>query len=143
MKRITVSLGIMFVLAFLLAVPTSVQALDIELKEGMTQGDFAIWLVKAIGAENKPESKLPPAYGAEEAIKFLTDLGAAPEEGWQKGEEATKELLASLLEDPEEGANLSWDELVEKVRDRIQDIFDERKLGVFRVLAPTPSLPAV
>lgn len=140
MKRITLSLGILvFVFGLFLALPTTSYAQKTELKEGMTQGDFAMWLVSAIGAE----SKLPPAYGAEEAIKFLTDLGAIPEEGWQKGEEMTKELLTNLLEDPKEGANLSWDELVKKVRDHIQNIFDKRKLGVFRVLSSTPSLPAV
>jgi hypothetical protein len=129
----------MFVLALLLGVPPSVQALDIELQEGMTQGDFAMWLVQAINAQ----SKLPPAAQAEDAIKFLTELGSIPEGGWQKDEPMTKELLASLLEDPEEGANLSWDDLVDEVRERIQEIFDERKLGVFRVLSATPSLPAV
>lgn len=139
MRREIVSWGSAFVLALFLAFPGISQAQDIELKEGMPQGDFAQWLIKAIDAQ----SKLPPAADAKDAMDYLTQLGSIPEGGWQKDETMTNELLASLLEDPEEGANLSWDELVDKVREHVQNIFDERKLGVFRVLAPTPSLPAV
>ena len=138
MRTHFVSMGILFVLGLLLVMPATSQAQEIELKEGMTQGDFALWLVKAIGAQ----SKLPPAGQAEDAIYFLTQLGSVPEGGWQKGEALTKEALASLL-DEEGAANLSWDDLVGKARDHIQKIYDERKLGVFRVLSSTPSLPAV
>ena len=86
-----------------------------------------------------------PAAGPVEAIKFLTDqLALVPEGGWQKDGPLTKEALTSLLEKPEEGANLSFDELVEKVLKRVRDKFQEinKKQAVFRVLAPTPSLPA-
>lgn len=138
MRSRNMSLGILVCLAIFLALPVTLQA-EVELAEGMTQGDFALWLVDAIGAK----SKLPPAADAKDAVDFLTQLGSIPEGGWQKDEPMTKELLASLLEDPEEGAGMSWDELVDSVRKRIQEIFDERKLGVFRVLSPTPSLPAV
>jgi len=138
MRGQILSLGLVGFLALFLTLPVTLQA-EIELQEGMPQGDFAMWLVDAIGAK----SKLPPAADAKDAIDFLTQLGSIPEGGWQKDEPMTNELLASLLEDPEEGANLSWEELVDKVRSRIQEIFDERKLGVFRVLSTTPSLPAV
>ena len=138
MRRHILSLGILFVVGVLFfSGPATLQA-QVELKEGMTQSDFALWLVDAIGAM----SKLPPAATGEDAIKFLSELGAAPDGGWKKDEPISNEVLASLLEKPEEGANLSFDDLVGKVRDRIQKIFDERKLGVFRVLAPTPSQPA-
>ena len=136
MRKRTVSLGLLFVLALFFAFPISSQAQ--ELKQGMTQGEFAQWLIKAIDAQ----SKLPPAYGAEEAISFLTQLGSIPEGGWQKNQEMTTQALASLLEKPEEGANLSWDDLVAKVRDHIQQIFDKKKLGVFRVFSTTGSQPA-
>lgn len=139
MRSHTLSLGIFLFSGILLtSLPATLHA-QIELKEGMTQGDFALWLVNAVGAM----SKLPPAATSEDAINFLTQLGTVPEEGWQKNELLTNEVLASLLEDPEEGANLSFEELVDKVRARIQNIFEERRLGTFRVLAPTPSQPAV
>lgn len=150
--------GVLCVIALLLALPGSVLAQEVELKEGMTQGDFALWLIKAIQPElqnlSEPEHAsvkpsvnflVNPAADAEDAVKFLTDqLGLVPEGGWQKKEVLTKEALASLLEKPEEGANLSFDELVEKVLKRVRDKFQEinKKQTVFRVLAPTPSLPS-
>lgn len=142
-------MGFAFVTALLLALPNAAQAEIVELKEGMTQGDFALWMVQAIGALQK----LPPGAKGEEAIQFLggqpdprsgqsTGLGIIPEGGWKKDEPITKELLATLLEKPEEGANLSWDDLVQKVTERIQKLFDNRKLAVFRVMSSnTPSLP--
>ena len=126
MRRLILPLGILF-LGLFLALPANSHA-QIELQEGMTQGNFALWMVNAIGAM----SKLPPAATSEDAIKFLTGLGFVPEGGWQKGEPMTKEALASLLEEGEDVSNLSWDDLVQKVWNRIQAIFDERRLGVFR-----------
>lgn len=140
------SAGVLLVTALLSALPGLLFAEEqaIELKEGMKQGDFALWLVKAIEATSEL-SKQNPAYTAKDAINFLTGLGAIPDpdKGWQKDEPMTKELLANLLEKPEEGANLSWDDLVEKVQKHIRMIFDKKKLGVFRVLAPTPSQPPI
>lgn len=138
MTRRTVAVVLLFVSALLLTFPISSFAQ--ELKEGMTQGQFALWLVKAIGAS----SKLPPAPGPEDAIKFLTQLGSVPEGGWKKNEVMSKEALISLLEDPKDGEGLSWEELVTKVRDYIQKIFDKRRLGVFRAQASgTASAPGV
>lgn len=149
MKRNALCLGLSFVIALFLAFPSPSKAEIAELKEGMTQGDFALWMVQAIGALGK----LPPGAKGDDAIKFLggnidprsgqsSGLGIIPEGGWQKDDPMTKELLTGLLEDPKDGAGLSWDDLVDKVRKRIQSIFDNRKLGVFRVTAATPSLPA-
>jgi len=130
-------MGILLVFVLFLAAPATLQA-QIELQDGMTQGDFALWLVSAIGAQ----TKLPPAATGEDAIDFLTGLGVIPEGGWQKNEAVTNEMLASLLEDAD-AAGLSFDELVEKVREHVQQIFDERMLGVFRAQSSgTPSVPA-
>lgn len=137
MKGKIVSLGILFFLGLFLAVPLTSQA-EVELKEGMSQGDFALWIVKAIGAQ----TKLPPAATGEDAIKFLTSLGIIPEGGWQKDEALSNEALVSLSDDPE-AANLSFDELVEKVRENVQNLFNETALGVFRAQSSgTPSTPA-
>ncbi len=138
MKRIILSLGILvFAFGLFLAFPATSHAQP-ELSEGMSQGDFALWLVKAIGAQ----SKLPPAAGSEDAIEFLTKLGVIPEGGWQKNEPISKELLASLLDD--EGAeNLSFEELVARVRVHVQNIYNDKILGVFRAQSSgTPSVPA-
>lgn len=139
MRRHIVSLGILlFAFALLMTVPATSQA-QVELKEGMSQGDFALWLVNAIGAAGK----LPPAATGEDAIAFLSGLGVIPEGGWQKDEAVSNELLASLLEDPDSATGLSFDELVEKVRTRVQQLFDEKMLGLFRAQSSgTPSVPA-
>lgn len=137
MRRQYVSLGILFFLGLFLALPATSQA-EIELKEGMTQGDFALWLVKAIGAQ----TKLSPAATGDDAIKFLTSLGIIPEGGWQDDEVITNEILAGLLDDPDT-ASSSFDELVEKVRQHVQDIFSETTLGVFRAQSSgSPTAPA-
>lgn len=145
-----------FVLALFLALPGTLQAQDIELKEGMTQGDFALWLVKALGAQNhflqagetNPKAAVNllvnPAAGPEEAIKFLTELGSVPEGDWKKNEPITTEWLAGLLEKPEEATNLSFDDLVAKVLEEVRGKFQaiDKKQAVFRVLGATPSQPA-
>lgn len=141
MRRFIVSVGLLFAFALFLSFsfyPSTLQA-EVELAEGMTQGDFGLWLVKAVGAQ----AKLPPAATGEDAIAFLSGLGVIPEGGWQKDELITNELLAGLLSDSEGSSNLSFDELVEKVRQHVQSIFDEAQLGVFRAMSSgTPSVPA-
>lgn len=157
MRRYILCLSVLVSLALFLAFPVALQA-EVELEEGMTQGDFAFWLITAIqpqlqaltsgqhaGVAASVNFLLNPAAGAEEAIKFLTDqLALVPEGGWQKDEPLANEALASLLEDPEEGAGLSFDELVEKVLRRVEEKFQEigKKQATFRVLSATPSLPA-
>ena len=163
-RQLYMSTGAIFLLTFLFAFPNlshaqeSEQAEGTELHEGMTHGQFAFWLIKAIqpqlqalpagqhaGVAASVNFLVNPAAGPEEAITFLTDqLALVPEGGWQKDESLANEALASLLEKPEEGEGLSFDELVEKVLKRVQDLFQKinKKQAVFRVLAPTPSLPA-
>lgn len=157
MKRLGVSLGVLFVFALFLVSPMLSQA-EVELAEGMTQGDFALWLITAIqpqlqglpagqhaGVTASVNFLLNPAAGAEDAIKFLTDqLALVPEGGWQKDEPLTNEALGSLLEEPEEGEGLGFDELVEKVLERVRGKFQEinKKQAVFRVFSATPSVPA-
>lgn len=153
------STAVIFLSAFLFALPNALHAQEIELKEGMTQGDFAFWLIKAIqpqlqalpagqhtGVTASVNFLVNPAAGPEEAITFFSALALAPlEKGWQKDEPLTNEVLASLLEKPEEGQGLSFDELVEKVLNRVRERFQEinKKQAVFRVLSSTPSQPAV
>lgn len=154
------STTVIFLLAFLFTFPSVSPAQEeVELKEGMSQGDFAYWLIKAIqpqlqglqpgqpaGVAASVNFLVNPAAGSEEAIQFLTDqLALVPEGGWLKDEVLTKEALASFLEKPEDGQGLSFDELVEKVLERVREKFQaiSKKEGVFRVLSSTPSLPSV
>ena len=102
--------------------------------EGMTQGDFALWLVKEVGAL----AKLSPAATGQEAIDFLKSLGLSPEEGWDANKPVTKKFLASLLGDPD-AENLSFDDLVAKVRDFVQNLFNDPNRAVFRAGASSAS----
>ena len=113
-------------LLFLLAMGTPVYAT--ELKEGMTQGDFALWLVREAGAFRK----LPPAAQGQDAIDFLVSLGVAPDAGWDVDDPVTKEFLASLLGDEEDVSALTFEEFVSKVRDFLRSRLSDRRLGVFR-----------
>ena len=138
MKRYILSAGILLIVfGLFFAFPATSHAQE-ELQEGMSQGDFALWLVKAIDAQ----TKLPPAATGEDAVAFLTKLGIIPEGGWQKDETITNELLTSLL-DGEEGTGQSFDELVEKVREHVKNAFNQKTLGVFRAQSSgNPSAPA-
>lgn len=129
MKSSTMRVGVLLVLlASFISFTGIAQAAEEGIaQEGMSQGDFALWLVKAVGAQ----SKLPPAATAEDAIAFLTKLGIVPEEGWDKDSELSKETLASLLDDDGAG-DLGFDGLLEKVREHVQNIFNETAaLGFF------------
>ena len=85
-----------------------------------------MWLVKAAGAL----SKLPAAATRDDAIKFLTKLGVVPEAGWKKDDKISKEFLLSLLGD-KDAENLSFDDLVKKVEERVTTLFNQSILGFF------------
>lgn len=132
MKGKVILLILLSISVLTFALPMTSQAAD--LAEGMTQGDFALWLVKEIGAL----SKLPPAAQGQDAIDFLISLGIAPEDGWSKDEPVTKEVLASLL-DGEDAANLSFEELVDAVTEHVETLLSDRQLAVFKATNPTAS----
>ena len=120
---------------FLFLLPTISHA---DITQESTQGEFALWLVKAIGAQDK----LSPAASADDAIEFLTKLGVIPEGGWKQDEKITKELLGSFLDDPNlDLANTSFDDLLKKVIDHVKSVFDDRKLAIFGVTSASSSVP--
>ena len=130
--RKKISWGIILAIILSFNTPAISHAAETELAQGMTQGQFALWLVKVIGAlEN-----LPPAADEQDAIEFFERLGIVPEGGWDRDAELTREVLASLLDDPEEGAGLSFEELAQKVAGYVQGIFNslEPETGNFRVM---------
>ena len=141
MRRFIVSSGMLSAFEIFISFsfyPATSQA-EVELAEGMTQGDFGLWLVKAVGAQ----AKLPPAASGEDAIAFLSGLGVIPEGGWQKNEAISKEFLSSLLDKKDEASGLSFDDLVQKVREHVESTFNNKMLGLFRAQSSgTGSVPA-
>ena len=130
MRRHILSLGILLLSGiFLTSLPaTSSYAQSGLPSEEWTQGDFALWLVKAADAM----SKLPAAATGVDAIKFLNALGITPEGGWKKDEKLTKEFLLSLLGDDSKGAEgLSFEELINKVTDRVTFTVSQWNEGFF------------
>lgn len=106
--------------------------------QDMTQGQFALWLVKAIGAQ----SKLSAGAGETEAIDFLRRLGVVPEDGWMEDSKITKKFLIDLLGDGS-SEKLSFDDLVQKLREHVQNIFDNTDLGIFRAFGTGASASAL
>ncbi len=126
MKVKWASLSLLILVAFILALPGISSA---ALEEGKTtQGEFALWVIQEVGAL----SKLPPAPMGQDAIDFLVSLGIAPEKGWKKDQPIDKDFLRSLLGEDKDTKNLSFDELVAKVRDHLTSILSDRHLAVFK-----------
>ena len=127
--------GMMKILLLALIVCFSTSSvLHAEIKEGMSQGDFALALVKAIGAL----AKLPSGANGQDAIDFLIRLNVQPKEGWKKDAVITKQFLASLLGD-DSAASLDFDSLIMRVRDDVLGRFNDQNLGVFRAYSSSAS----
>ncbi len=131
MRRHILSLGLLFVVVvgfFVTALPTTSFAESGVPTEEWSQGQFALWLVKAAGAL----SKLPPAGTGTDATNFLSRLGVVPEGGWKKDEKITKEFLLSLLgDDSKDAANLSFDDLIKRIQDRVNLLVSQWHEGFF------------
>lgn len=91
-------------------------------QEGVAQGDFALWLVKAAGAEGN----LPPAALQEDAMKYLRDLGIQPKDGWDKDAKLTKKDLIYMLGlEKKEGEAKTWNELVMALVDFLVNLLNQ------------------
>ena len=123
-----------FALFALFAMIAPFAGLAAKVTPDMTQGQFALWLVQAIGAMDK----LPPAATADDAINFLLQLGVYPEGGWKKDSIINNEFLASLLGD-DSLSSLSFEELIDRIVDQVEGLFNESHLGVFRGFASSSS----
>jgi len=134
MKSSTLKIGLAAMLALFIGFSTTAQAAVPELSENMTQGQFAVWLVHAVGAA----SKLPAAPTEQDAIDFLKKLNVQPSDGWQKDEVITKKFLASILGD-ESLEGLSFDELIARIRAFVEGRFSDAKLGIFRAFGSSAS----
>lgn len=131
MRRHILSWGVLFFFIvgfFVTAAPTTSLAQSGAPTEEWSQDQFALWVVKAAGAI----SKLPPAATGSDAIAFLTKLGVIPEDGWKKDEKMTKEFLLNLLGDDSEGAEgLSFDDLIQRIQDRVNTLVNQWHEGYF------------
>jgi hypothetical protein len=87
-----------------------------EPTEGMTQGEFAMWLVEEAGLQGQ----LPPAALQSDAMTLLSNLGIQPEGGWNADAEITTGDLAYMLGISEsEAAGQSLAELAEALVDAV------------------------
>ena len=130
--RNPIKTALSFIMVCLVA--TSAMAAVPELSEKMTQGQFALWLVNAVGAS----SKLPAIPTEQDAVDFLMKLNISPKDGWKKNAPITKEFLASLLGD-DNASKMDFNDLVAKVRDHAMSLFDNTDLGAFRAFSTSAS----
>ena len=134
MKTSPLKIGLTTLLACFISFSAVANAAIPDLKEDMTQGQFALWLVNAIGAS----SKLSAAPTEQEAIDFLKKLNIIPEDGWDKDTVITKAFLASLLGD-DSAANLDFKDLIAKVREYADSVFNDANMGIFRAFGSSAS----
>ncbi len=133
MKTNVFKIGLAAILACFISISTASAAVP-DLSENMTQGQFALWLVAAVGASDK----LPASATEQDAIDFLTKLNIQPAEGWKKTEVITKAFLASLLGD-DSAASLDFSELIERVKNMVDGIFNDVHSGLFRAFSSSGS----
>ncbi len=131
-SRLKLTVALIMLVSLVSGVATA--AATPELSEKMTQGQFAVWLVQAIGAS----SKLSAAPSEQQAIDFLTKLNIQPKDGWSKNTVLTKQFLASLLGD-DSAANLDFKALVARLRDYVSNLFRDADQAIFRVFGSSSS----
>lgn len=107
-----------------------------KITEGMKQGEFAMLLIKELGAQGA----LPPAATTQDAFKFLEKLGLVPSKGWDEEGIVDSKFLAALLGLSEkEAAKFTFDELLGKLEQKLADIL--WSMGI-RAVAPQTISPA-
>jgi hypothetical protein len=107
-----------------------------EIVEGMKQGEFAMLLIKELGAQDQ----LPTAATTQDAFRFLEKVGAVPQDGWDEEASITKEDLCYMLQiSSEDCENATFEELLEKFMKKLAEILWD--LGI-RVVAPQTISPA-
>jgi hypothetical protein len=108
-----------------------------EIVEGMKQGDFAMTLIKTLGAQNQ----LPTAATTKDAFNFLEKIGCVPEKGWDQEASITKEDLCYILSlKSDECEAGTFEDLLEKLKKKLADILWE--LGI-KTVAPLTISPTI
>jgi len=136
MKVSMLTWAFIFLVAFVFAVP--MQANAEGLSQDMTQGQFASWLVKAMGAQGQ----LSPGATGQDAIDFLFKIGVVPEEGWDEEAKIDRKFLASLLGDPG-AASMDFNALVDKLVDYVKSTYSLAQTGVFRAFSGSSSASVI
>ena len=106
------------------------------LPQGMTQGEFALWLVKEAGAIRQ----LPVAARAEDAVDFLRKIGVVPKDGWDLDKEVDDAFLRSFLD--EKDATGSTDDLLRKITELVENNFNNANPSVFRTAGASGATPS-
>ena len=127
-------------LSFLIAITvlsfSLVPAGHAALPQGITQGEFALWLVKEAGAIRK----IDVAGNAIDAIDFLRSIGVVPKEGWDPEKEVDDAFLRSFLDDKD--ASGTTDELLQKIEALVEANFNSANPSVFAVGQASGTTPA-
>ena len=90
-----------------------------EITEGMGQGDFAMALVKSLGAEGM----MSTAATNKDAFVLLEKLGCVPPGGWDEEGIVDAKFLASLLGiSEEESAQYTFEDLLAKLQTKLSNI---------------------
>lgn len=111
--------GMFVLLVGLILVSNLVYAVETEITEGMHQDEFAMLLIEELGAEKL----LPPAAVVVDYFALLKEFGIEPVDGWDTEEVITKEDLIYMLGLSDKDAQgLSFEDLLEKLMDRLADV---------------------
>ena len=86
----------------------------------MTQGEFALALVKDAGAVGR----LSPAASGQDAIDFLHSLGIVPEGGWDANAKVDEDFLRRLVAGSGGEASGSVEDLLQKVEGLVSNAVD-------------------
>ncbi len=91
-----------------------------KIVEGMKQGEFAMLLIKELGAQGL----LPPAATTQDAFNFLEKkLGVVPPKGWDEEGTINKEELCYMLSLSKEACDAAtFDELLATLKKKLADI---------------------
>jgi len=99
-------------------------------KDGMTQGQFAIFLVKALDAQGF----LPEAAVVNDYITFFENLGVEPLGGWDADKAITKDDLVYMLGLKKAG-KLTFAELLKMLKARLEELLWART-GLRQSISP-------
>jgi len=112
---------------------TMEKAAQSEITEGMNQGDFAMLLIKELGAQGL----LPAAATTQDGFALMEKLGVVPPGGWDENGKINKEQLCYMLNlSGEKCEAASFDELLERLKKRLAEIL--WNMGIRGVSPPVP-----
>ncbi len=100
-----------------LTLSSSLSFAKVAPKEGMTQGEFAVFLVEVLDAQGF----LPEAAVVNDDIVFLEGLGIEPPGGWEADKVLTRDDLVYMLGLKKAG-KLTFAELLDMLKARLEEL---------------------